>query len=209
MPPTSRSDPASPLASRRLTLPRLLVSLGLAAGFGWMLARGGLPLIPDRIAFERLHPWAIPAYMVTLVIVHTLRAVRWRHLLRPLGDVPLRTVVSVAWLGFAAVLFLPLRMGEFVRPYLMGKRSPVRGWAAAGTVAGERVLDGLMLSLVLFGALSSTQALDPLPKRIGELAVPWRSSLEPPTAHCSSSSARSWSCCSSATSAARGPGWSR
>ena len=171
---TQRSEPASepPLASRRHALSRLVASLLIAAALGWMLARGGLPIVPGHDAFAHLEPWTVPAYLGTLVAVHTLRAIRWRHLLRPLGNVPLRSVVSIAWIGFAAILFLPLRMGEFVRPYLMGKRSTVRGWSAAGTVAGERVLDGLILSLVLFGALNATETLDPLPERVGDLAVP-------------------------------------
>ena len=151
---------------------RLGISLGIGAGFAWMLGRGGLPIVPEPEAFAELAPWAVPIYLLTLVGVHWFRAARWRFLLQPVGEVRLRDVVSTSFAGFAAILFLPLRMGEVVRPYLVAKRGAVRGWEAAGTVAAERVIDGLVLSAVLFVGLVTTTALDPLPDRVGSLAVP-------------------------------------
>ena len=150
----------------------MALSLLLAAGFGWLLLRGGLPIAPPGDTLAAVTGWAVPAYLVTLAAVHLLRATRWRHLLRPLSPVALPTVVGVAWLGFAAVLFLPLRLGEVARPYLMGRRSEISAWAAAGTVAAERVLDGLILSSILFVALTVNTPQTPLPDRVGELAIP-------------------------------------
>ena len=157
---------------RRAFALRLALSLAFGAGFAWMLARGGLPIVPGRAAFAELSPWAVPVYLLTLVGVHWFRAARWRFLLRPVGRVSLRDVVSTSFAGFAAILFLPLRMGEVVRPYLVSKRGTVRGWEAAGTVAAERVIDGLCLTAVLFVGLGTTTALSPLPDHVGELNVP-------------------------------------
>jgi hypothetical protein len=151
---------------------RLLGSLAIGLGLGWMLVRGGLPILPTGRAFARLSPWAIPVYVASLLAVHLLRAVRWRHLLRAVGAVSTRQVVSAAWIGFAAVMLLPLRTGEVVRPMLIARRSQVRVWEAAGTVGAERVIDGLVLSAVLFAALSATVPIDPLPQRVGDLPVP-------------------------------------
>jgi hypothetical protein len=86
--------------------------------------------------------------------------------------VPARGVLSTAWIGFAAVLLMPLRTGEVVRPYLVTKRGSVKGWEAAGSVGAERVIDGLVLSAVLFLALQLTTPLSPLPDRVGDLPVP-------------------------------------
>jgi hypothetical protein len=151
---------------------RLLGSLGIGLGLGWMLVRGGLPILPTGRAFARLSPWTILLYVASLGAVHLLRAVRWRHLLRPVAPVSIREVVSTAWIGFAAVLLLPLRTGEVVRPMLIARRSEVRAWEAAGTVGAERVIDGLVLSAVLFAALLATVPLDPLPERVGDLPLP-------------------------------------
>jgi uncharacterized protein (TIRG00374 family) len=147
-------------------------SLLLGAGLAWLLARGGLPLVPPGEAFARLRPWTILAYLGSLAAVHTFRAIRWRHLLRPIGDVPARSVLAVSWIAFAAILLSPLRAGEVVRPYLIARRGNVRLWEAAGTVGAERIVDGLVLSALLFAALQVSTPLDPLPDRVGDLAVP-------------------------------------
>ena len=144
---------------------RLLGSLAIGLGLGWLLLRGGLPIVPADNAFARLEPWTIPVYVASLLGMHVVRAVRWRHLLRSVGQVSTRQVVSTAWLGFAAVMLLPLRTGEVVRPMLIARRSQVRAWEAAGTVGAERVIDGLVLSAVLFYA--GDRAARSLPDRVG------------------------------------------
>jgi hypothetical protein len=81
-------------------------------------------------------------------------------------------VVAVSWIGFGAILLSPLRSGEIVRPYLITRRSKVRFWEAAGTVGAERVIDGLVLSVVLFAGLQLATPLSPLPDHVGSLPVP-------------------------------------
>jgi hypothetical protein len=51
-----------------------------------------------------------------------------------------------------AILALPLRLGEFVRPYFVARAGPGRMSAALGTVAVERIIDGLCISILFFGA---------------------------------------------------------
>lgn len=113
--------------------------------------------------------WLLP-YFGTLVVVHLVRAWRWRYLLEPIAPEMPSTwrILSVSWVGFMAILALPLRLGEVVRPYLIAdfrKRKSskadsegvkgsqdgrLRMSAALGTVAVERVVDGLIVSVFLF-----------------------------------------------------------
>jgi uncharacterized protein (TIRG00374 family) len=151
---------------------KLALSLVLGAGIAWILARGGLPLLPPPSAFAALRPWTVVVYVASLAIVHYLRAIRWRHLLRPLAPVSARSVLAVSWIGFGAILLSPLRSGEIVRPYLITKRSKIRIWEAAGTVGAERVIDGLVLSLMLFMGLQIATPLSPLPDHVGSTFVP-------------------------------------
>jgi hypothetical protein len=151
---------------------KLVASLLLGGGLAWLLARGGLPLVPPSAAFADVRPWVVVAYLGSLVIVHFLKGVRWRHLLAPVGGASLREVILVSWVGFGAILLAPLRSGEIVRPYLITRRSSVRFWEAAGTVGAERVIDGLVLSLVLFFGLQIATPLSPLPDHVGNLPVP-------------------------------------
>ena len=151
---------------------KLFASLLIGGAFAWVLHAGALPLIPDDNAFSAVRWWTVPGYVAVWIVVHLIRAGRWHWLLAPIQRVPLRTILPVAFIGFAAIFLLPFRTGEAVRPVLMHRTGKVSGWAATGTVAAERVIDGLCLSLLLFVALQMATPLDPLPNRIGELPVP-------------------------------------
>jgi len=169
----NHADGRLPAAStRRQWLERLGLSLLFAAAFVWIALRGGLPLVPSAEAFGSVKWWTVWLYVLSLVVVHWFRAARWRHLLRPVGEVRLRDVVAVAWVGFGAILLSPLRSGEIVRPYLITRHGSVRLWEATGTVGAERIIDGLAVSGILFFALRLATPLDPLPNHIGDLPVP-------------------------------------
>ena len=151
---------------------KLAVSILLGVGIAWIMARGGLPLVPPKSTFAELKVWTVPTYILMLVVVHYFRAIRWRHLLRAVGQVSRRSVVAVSWIAFGAILISPLRTGEVVRPYLITKRSSITLWEATGTIGAERVIDGLVLSVMLFVGLQLSTPLDPLPDHVGNLRVP-------------------------------------
>lgn len=117
------------------------------------------------IANIRTLPLAgVATYLVTLAITHFFRGWRWNFLLRPLGAaVPLRRLLPISSVGFMAILALPVRLGEFVRPYFINREARVRISAAVGTVAVERIVDGLLISILFFVsyALSSASAFSP------------------------------------------------
>ena len=90
-------------------------------------------------------------YLATLAVTHLFRAWRWEYLLRPLGvSLPLRRLLLISSVGFMAILALPVRLGEFVRPYFVTRERGVRMSAAVGTVAVERIIDGLLISILFF-----------------------------------------------------------
>lgn len=135
-----------PIAMRGKLLPKLLLSLALGGVFGWLYQQGGSPLIPTREAFAHLTWWAIPVYVVTLVATHWFRATRWRFLIAPVKRLPLREVVALNWIGFFAIFALPLRLGELARPAIAKMRNGISISAGFGTIAVERVIDGLLMS---------------------------------------------------------------
>ncbi len=137
----------------RRILPKLIISLGLGALFAWLVSRGGVPLIPPADAFEHVRWWTVPAYVGTLAVTHFFRASRWRFLIEPVKTLPLREVVALNWIGFFAIFALPLRLGELARPALTKLRNEVPISAGFGTIAVERVIDGLVTSLCVAWAL--------------------------------------------------------
>ena len=103
-------------------------------------------------------------YLGTLAITHFFRSWRWNYLLRPLGAaLPLRRLLPVSSVGFMAILALPIRLGEFVRPYFVTREGRIRMSAAVGTVAVERIVDGLLISILFFVSylLSSPDVFSP------------------------------------------------
>ncbi|MET0596218.1 MAG: lysylphosphatidylglycerol synthase transmembrane domain-containing protein, partial [Polyangiaceae bacterium] len=151
---------------------KLALSLVIAVAFGWMLERGGMPLIPPASAFANVSVPMVVLYVVLFLGWHFVRAARWRHLLAPLADVPLRRIIAVSWIGFAAILLMPLRAGEFVRPYMIRQKGKVTMAAATGTIAAERIIDGLCLTVLLGICMQFSKPLDPLPDHIGKLQIP-------------------------------------
>jgi uncharacterized protein (TIRG00374 family) len=152
---------------------KTVFSIVIALAFAWVLRRGGLPLIPSAASFAKVRWDLFALHVAMLVVLHTVRAVRWRHLLHPIApDVSNKRVLAASWIGFTAILLLPLRAGEIVRPYLIRDGKKISLSAALGTMGAERVIDGLGVTLVLAGALVFVPKLDPLPKTFGELKIP-------------------------------------
>jgi hypothetical protein len=151
---------------------RLLASLAIAGVCVWLLRAGALPIWPEPAVLAKVRWPLVGVYVLLYTVLHFVRAARWYWLLAAIQRVPMRKVIGVAFIGFLAIVALPFRTGEMVRPVLIKKRGELSAWAAMGTVAAERVIDGLSLSAILFFSLLLTTPLDPLPDRIGDLPVP-------------------------------------
>lgn len=84
-----------------------------------------------------------------------IRAMRWRIMLaRSAGQAALRPVWQATAIGFMANNVLPARGGELARAYVASRLMPVRFTTALGSLAVERVFDGLILVLLLAVAIA-------------------------------------------------------
>ncbi len=89
--------------------------------------------------------WLIPALVMYFIGVW-LRAVRWSILLKSLHpDVTGRNLFTTVVVGYMANNVLPLRAGELVRSYLVGRKYGVRKTSVLATIAVERLFDGFTL----------------------------------------------------------------
>lgn len=134
----------------------LVLSFGMLALCLWLVWPGADERTQLAAAFGRLEWGSFAPYLAGFlglqVIVHVCRSLRWNHLLAPLGvKVPAGPLLAISSVGFMAILALPARLGEFVRPGLLRRRG-ISASSALGTVAVERIVDGLMISLFVFGA---------------------------------------------------------
>jgi glycosyltransferase 2 family protein len=158
---------------------KLVASLLITVGIWAALHKGGLKIVPEGGDFAHVKWWIIPCYLLSLAVLTWFRSVRWRFLLRGVAEVPKMRLLAVSAVGFAAILLMPFRIGEFVRPYLIrtqpDRRRPgekvITMTAATSSVVAERIIDGLYLSIVLALALVFVPTIQPLPDRVVGIPV--------------------------------------
>lgn len=96
--------------------------------------------------------WVLP-YLLAFAVIHVARILRFGVLLRPLAKLSLWRLTLISSVGYMAIIVLPLRLGEFVRPYLVTEDG-VSFSGALGACVVERVLDGLAVCGLLFASVA-------------------------------------------------------
>lgn len=115
----------------------------------------GLDLSLVAAEFGRADLWvlfgvSVPSY----VLVVWLRALRWRHLTNEIQPMPRTALFRAVAVGFMANNIFPLRMGEIVRSWYLGRECEVSPAAVFGTVILERVVDAAMVILLALAVIS-------------------------------------------------------
>ena len=86
----------------------------------------------------------IPSLILTF-LVYSCRAIRWHYMLMPIKPVKISQLFNITVIGFMANNILPIRIGELVRAYILGKREHLSKSLAFATIIIERLLDGLTI----------------------------------------------------------------
>ncbi len=131
---------------------QIAAGLAVSAVALWLTLRGkdaGAMWAAARAADYR---YLVP-YVGILLVIHLVKTVRWGLLLRPVAHVPFSRLNAIAAVGFMALMLLPFRLGEFVRPLLVAERPRLRTSAALSSIVVERAADGLFTGVVALVAL--------------------------------------------------------
>jgi hypothetical protein len=109
---------------------------------------------PSEIAdaFGEANYWYIFPAIGVLFVALALRCLRWSILMRPIAPIPPQRLFSYAIIGYMANNLLPARAGEVVRAYVLGEREKVSRLGTLGTIAVERLFDGIALVALLLVA---------------------------------------------------------
>jgi len=137
---------SEPRPDWRRLLPGLLVSIA-ALGIVLYLAKPGRMIDALRMADYRL---VVGGGLITLVWL-LVRGMAWRALLQ--DKVSLRQTFFALNEGYLLNNFLPLRLGEVGRAYLLGQKSGLGFWRVLSSILLERGLDVLLTVAMLLGAL--------------------------------------------------------
>ncbi len=160
---------------------------------------------PSEIAdaFGEANYWYLFPAICVLFVALSLRCLRWSILMRPLKEIPAYRLFSYAIIGYMTNNLLPARTGEIVRAYVLGEREKVSRLGTLGTIALERLFDGVALVLCCWSLAPSSalvtrsSASSRLPRR--------RSSRRPSSPSSPSPTPRSGRIASSACSRASSP----
>lgn len=140
--------------STRTTLKaRHWVGLVVSAVCLWWALRG-TDWNAVRETLAQANPWLLLAVAAgSLVVGVWLRGLRWRLFLPPGAAAPARELVTATGIGLMANNVLPVRIGEFVRPWVLGRRTSVPATTAFGSLLVERLFDACVLLGVLVAAV--------------------------------------------------------
>ena len=135
--------------------------LGVAVSvvcMGWTLR--GLDLEQIAATLQRVSPAHVALYAAVAALTHAARVWRWIVQLRGLGQARTGWMASVGAVGLSAIFFLPVRLGELVRPVWIARGSTTTPLPQAmSTIVAERLVDGALVGLILLlGGLSARAA---------------------------------------------------
>lgn len=128
---------------------QLWLGLLISVFFLWLAVRG---LSLDEVWNEvrgANYWWLIPGVAVYFLGVWA-RAWRWHYLLRPLKQIPTRTMFPIVAIGYMGNNIYPARAGELLRAYVLRRREGISISASLATIIVERAFDGVVMLAFVF-----------------------------------------------------------
>jgi glycosyltransferase 2 family protein len=114
-----------------------------------VLALRGVDLRETANALRRVNYLILCAAVASYIFSAVAKAIRWQLLLSLRKTPSFGRAFSVLFIGFMVNAFLPTRLGEFARAYLMGEAEADSKIYVLGTIAVEKVSDILTLLLLM------------------------------------------------------------
>jgi uncharacterized protein (TIRG00374 family) len=132
----------------------LQIALGLVVSalfIYWALPGLHLPTVMEALQTAN-YGWLFPGVAVYMVGLG-VRTWRWQYILRPVKQVPVKTLFPMVCIGYFGNNVFPFRAGELLRSYVLKRRTNIAITTSLATVIIERVTDGLVMLLFVFLAL--------------------------------------------------------
>ena len=143
---------------RRRTLVNVALSVVLAAVFMYLAARN-VSFADLSASFRHFDArWLVLGAAISFLL-QIFRAWRWQLLLLPLEHIPLGRLWVIASIAYMAINLLPVRIGEFVRPWLLSRRSNVTFSNVVGNLLVEKTMDSICIVFYILLGLMLAPAL--------------------------------------------------
>jgi glycosyltransferase 2 family protein len=112
---------------------------------------------------HRINKWHVLHGIALIYIGYLLRAIRWKIFLRPVKpNTKIRDLVSPTLIGFTGLALLG-RAGEFIRPYLIARRTDLPFSSQLAVWAVERIFDVGAFAVLIVLAIFLPSALPSIP----------------------------------------------
>ncbi|HUG33206.1 MAG TPA: lysylphosphatidylglycerol synthase transmembrane domain-containing protein [Anaerolineales bacterium] len=126
--------------------------------FVWLALRG-LNLDDFWGAVQKAnYIWLLPGIGVYFIGVW-VRAWRWHFLLKPIKEIPTKTMFPITTIGYMGNNIYPARAGEVLRAVILKRREGVSISASLATIIVERIFDGVVMLAFVFVNLPELAAL--------------------------------------------------
>ena len=149
---------------------QLTLSLVISAVLVWYAVRGVDFSRVVEILGHANYAWAALGVLCYVVIQYA-RVWRFGYLVRPYAQPNFAALFRIGNIGMFAIYALPVRLGEFVRPFMLKREYGAKMSAGLGSVAAERVIDGLVVTLGFFVLTRSGLVLPPAMSHAGIAAM--------------------------------------
>ena len=93
--------------------------------------------------------WLLPGIAIYFIGVW-VRSWRWHYMLKPLKQIPIRTMFPIVTIGYMGNNIFPARAGEVLRAVILNQRENIPVSASLATVIVERVFDGVVMLAFVF-----------------------------------------------------------
>jgi hypothetical protein len=102
---------------------------------------------------HHIKKWHVVHGIALIYLGYLVRAIRWKIFLKPVRETKLSEVVSPTLIGFTGIALLG-RVGEFIRPYLIARRTNLPFSSQLAVWAVERIFDigafGVLMAVAIF-----------------------------------------------------------
>jgi uncharacterized protein (TIRG00374 family) len=88
-----------------------------------------------------------------------VRAWRWHYLLKPIKEIPTKTMFPITTIGYMGNNIYPARAGEVLRAVILKRKEGVPVSASLATIIVERIFDGVVMLAFIFVNLSELAKL--------------------------------------------------
>lgn len=131
-----------------MNIKRLIIGIILSALFLYLFLRNLDLAQVWKVIQAGKTSWILLALALNMSN-YFMRALRWRYFLLPIKKTGIWNLYKTTVIGFALSAIFPARIGEVVRPYLLGMKENISRSAALATVVVERLFDTITVLFML------------------------------------------------------------